>query len=124
MKRFTGILLILTSMALTACASTTRLSTHRDATIYLQATGEPIGTGNATYQDSKPVWADTTFRVEANGCDTKLFTIHRSDDIQAGRVIGGFFVLFPWLWAGDYNQSYGIPLDCESDFNERMKAKY
>lgn len=115
---------VMACVVLASCSSVTSLSTHRDATIYLHGSNRAVGTGSAVYQDSKPVWASTTFRVEAPGCDPTLFTIYRSDDIQFGRVLGGFLVLIPWLWAGDYEKSYGIALKCDSNYQDRTQGAY
>lgn len=95
------------------CASSTRLVTHRDATIYDNETNSAVGIGEATYRDSKPVWSSKQFRVERQGCKSQVLTISRSDDVSVFRIIAGFFVLFPWVWAGDYHASYTIPLPCD-----------
>ncbi|MCA9545714.1 MAG: hypothetical protein KC613_15020 [Myxococcales bacterium] len=111
MTKMLGGLLILT-LSTTGCVSHTRITTEVNATIIEADSGRAIGTGQGDYSDSKPVWGSTTFRIEKEGCETKELTIHRSDDISVGMVIGGFFLIIPWLWAGDYHRSYGVSLQC------------
>jgi hypothetical protein len=94
------------------CASRTRISTEVNATIFDSQSGRAIGTGVADYQDRKPFWGSTSFRIEKEGCKTKELTIYRNDDISPGMVIGGFFLIFPWVWMGDYQPSYGASLEC------------
>ena len=97
------------------CASRTRISSNTGATIYEVSSGRALGTGEGTYEDLQPVWADTQFRAEKKNCDSRTITINRSDDISVFRILAGFFVILPWIWAGDYLPSYGIPLQCEGD---------
>ncbi len=103
---------VVISLLLAGCTSVTKLSVHRDAAVYLHDSNRVLGHGEVFYQDSKPVWGTTTFRIEAPGCNPKLLTIFRSDDISFWRVVGGFIVIIPWFWAGDYEKSYGVVLDC------------
>jgi hypothetical protein len=99
-------------LTIQGCASRTRITTEVNATIYDSQNGRAIGTGVADYQDRKPFWSSTTFRIEKEGCKTKDLTIYRSDDISPGMVIGGFFFILPWIWMGDYQPSYGASLEC------------
>ena len=99
-------------LVLAACASRTRITTEVNATIYEADTGRALGTGEADYQDKKPVWASTVFRIEKEGCRRKDLVINRSDDISIGMILAGFFLIFPWIWSGDYHPSYGASLEC------------
>lgn len=94
------------------CASRTRITTEANATIVEADTGRAIGTGVGDYQDSKPVWSSTTFRIEKEGCKTKDLTINRSDSMSIGMILAGCFLIVPWLWSGDYHPSYGTSLEC------------
>lgn len=99
-------------ICLQGCASQTRITTEVNATIYEVQTGRAVGTAAADYKDRKPFWSSTSFRIEKEGCKTKNLTIHRNDSINAGRTIGGFFFILPWIWIGDYEPSYGVSLEC------------
>ena len=99
-------------MSSVGCSSRTRITTEVNATIYEVDSGRALGTGEADYQDDKPVWSKTTFRIEKEGCRTKELVMNRSDDVSFGRFLAGFFLITPWLWAGDYHTSYGASLEC------------
>ena len=98
---------------LSACVSRTQITAHRDVTIYEESSGRAIGTGETWYEDSSPVWTSTRFRLEGNDCKTRWLTINRSDSLSGLRIVAGFFVLLPWVWAGDYHPSYGAAMECE-----------
>jgi hypothetical protein len=103
------------SLLFAGCASQTRLISQRDTTIYDVENNQPLGMGELSYSDTKPVWGSTRFRFEKQGCKTQELTISRSDDISALRLVGGFFTAtLLWWWSGDYNASYTVPLTCDS----------
>ena len=104
--------LIVAGLLIAGCASRTRITTEVNATIIVADTGKAIGTGTADYQDKKPVWSSTTFRIEKEGCKTKDLTINRSDDMNIGMLLAGCLLIVPWLWSGDYDPSYGTSLEC------------
>jgi hypothetical protein len=108
----TKIAIVAIAFALQGCASRTRITTEVNATIYETQSGRALGTGSADYQDRKPLWGSTTFRIEKEGCKPKELTIYRNDDISPTMVITGFIFVFPWVWMGDYQPSYGTSLEC------------
>ncbi len=109
-------------LLLAGCSSVTKVSANKDSMIYLHDSNILLGRGDVLYDDAKPVWGTTTFRIEAPGCKPELLTIYRSDNISFWRFVGGFIVIVPWFWAGDYNRSYGVSLKCDGGPNAGLTA--
>lgn len=92
---------ILLAIVISGCASTTVLNSNPNgATVYLN--GEKVGTTPYTHTDTKIVGSTTTVQLKKDGYQDLTTTFSRNEDVNVGAVIGGLFVLFPFLWTMDY----------------------
>jgi hypothetical protein len=95
--------LILASAILFAgCASTTMIqSKPSDAKIYID--GQAVGQTPYTHTDTKIVGSGTIVKLEKEGYEPLNVTFYRSEQADAGAIIGGIFLLVPFLWTMKYN---------------------
>jgi hypothetical protein len=94
-------LLMAWSVFLASCASTTMIqSDPGGAKVYLN--GEPVGTTPYTHQDTRIVGSTTTVRLEKEGYDPFHTSFSRDEEVDVGAIIGGIFVLVPFLWTMKY----------------------
>jgi hypothetical protein len=97
-------LLLACSMFFTACVSTTVINSNpKGARLYLD--GEPVGTTPYQHSDTKIIGSTTMVRLEADGYETFHGQFTRDEEVDAGAVVGGIFVLFPFLWTMKYKPS-------------------
>ena len=95
-------LLVASSILLTNCASTTMIqSIPGDAKVYID--GQPMGKTPYAYTDTKIVGSTTMVKLEKEGYDQLNVTFSRSEQADVGAIIGGIFVLVPFLWTMKYN---------------------
>jgi len=98
-----------TLCAFTACASTTVLqSTPPGAQVKIN--GLPVGVTPYSLTDQKIVFATTPIRLEAAGYQPLDVTLQRSEEVEIGALIAGFFVLIPWLWVLKYSPAHAYTL--------------
>ena len=106
--RFTAGLLTATVL-LTSCASSTVLqSTPAGAHVYLN--GEAVGVTPYRYQDTKIIGATTDVRLEKEGYATLNTSFSRNEEADVGAIIGGVFLLFPFLWTMKYKPVHSYEL--------------
>jgi hypothetical protein len=99
--------------ALVACSSTTVIrSSDPEAKIY--ADGQLLGTGQATYSDTKIVGSTTQVSLQKEGCQTRNYVLSRSESFDVGACIGGVFVYAPFLWIMGYNGQHNYDFNCET----------
>ncbi len=99
---------------LPSCVSTTMIqSSPSSAKIYID--GQPSGTTPYTYSDTKIVGSVTTVRLEKEGYEQLNTTFSRSEQADVGAIIGGIFVLFPFLWTMKYNPTHTYEMNPISD---------
>jgi len=75
-------------------------STPVGARVYLD--DESVGVTPYRYQDTKIVGATTTVRLEKEGYETLNTYFSRDEAVDAGAIVGGIFLLFPFLWTMKY----------------------
>jgi len=75
-------------------------STPPGARVYLN--GEPVGVTPYQHRDAKIVGATTEVRLEKEGYETVNTSFSRDEEADAGAIIGGIFLLFPFLWTMKY----------------------
>lgn len=99
MKTFVLGLLIL----FTSCASSTIITTvPGDAKVYIN--GEYVGQTPYKHKDSKIVGSSNTIRVEKEGYETYNDTFSKDEKLAVGPLIGGVFLLVPFLWIMKYEK--------------------
>ncbi len=97
-------LLLACSVLLTSCVSTTMIKSNPSgAKLYLN--GEPVGTTPYTHSDTKIVGTSTDVKLEKEGYETLYTYFTRDEEIDVGAIIGGFFVVIPYLWIMKYKPS-------------------
>ncbi|QNE40303.1 PEGA domain-containing protein [Hymenobacter sp. NBH84] len=98
--RFMAGALVVTTL-LSSCASSTMLqSTPPGARVYLN--GEPVGVTPYQHRDTKIIGATTDVRLEKEGYETVNTSFSRDEEADAGAIIGGIFLFFPFLWTMKY----------------------
>ncbi len=101
--------MLLWTMFLTSCASTTMLqSTPPGAKLYLN--GEMVGTTPYNYSDTKIIGASTQVRLVAPGFKEYNGMLQRNEEVSVGAIIGGIFLLFPFLWTMKYKPVHNYEL--------------
>ena len=87
-----------------SCASSTIIdSSPSNATIFLN--GEKVGTTPYRHRDTKIVGSTNQVRIEKEGYKTYTTTFSKNEEIAVGPLIGGFFVLVPYLWIMKYKEA-------------------
>ena len=72
--------------------------------------GEPVGTTPYSYSDTKIVGATTPFRMTLEGYQDYNGLLKRNEEANVGAIIGGIFLLFPFLWTMDYKPTHTYEL--------------
>lgn len=102
-------LILSTSFLLSGCASTTVFqTTPSGAKIYIN--DELAGNTPYTYSDTKIVGTTTIVKIKAEGYEDFNYVLKRNEEVNVGAIIGGIFVLFPFLWVMDYKPMHTFEL--------------
>lgn len=84
-----------------SCSSTTIIqSTPSEAKVYLN--GEYVGTTPHRHSDTKIVGSSTQVTLEKEGYEDFNTVFARDEKLDVGALIGGLFVLVPFLWVMKY----------------------
>jgi hypothetical protein len=87
---------------LESCSSSTVIqSKPSGAKVYLNSAY--VGTTPYTYSDTKIVGTTTYVRLEKEGYQQLNTSFSRDERADVGAIIGGLFVLFPFLWTMKYD---------------------
>ena len=101
--------ILVCSILLSSCVSTTVIQSNPSgAKVYLN--GEPIGVTPYTHQDTKLVGSTTTLKLEKEGYAPLNTYFTRNEEVDLGAVIGGVFVLVPFLWTMKYKPTHNYDL--------------
>ena len=93
------------SILFSSCASTTTIiSNPSGADVYLD--DEYAGTTPCTMRDAKIVGSCTSVRLEMKGYEGLSTAICRNEEADIGPIIGGCFVLVPFLWTMKYKPQH------------------
>ena len=115
------LLLLASAIFMSSCASTTMIqSIPSGAKIYLN--GEPVGTTPYAHRDTKIVGSTTSVKLEMDGYETLHSSFTRDEEVDAGAIVGGIFVLVPFLWTMKYKPSRTYELIPFSG-NEQQKVR-
>ena len=107
------------SILLTSCASTTMIQSNPSgAKVYLN--GEPVGTTPYTHRDTKIVGSTTTVKLEKDGYDPLNTSFSRDEEVDVGAIIGGIFVLVPFLWTMKYKPTHTYELTPSSGNEQKV----
>lgn len=94
---------------LESCASSTLIQSNpAGAKLYLNSTYAGITPYRHT--DTKIVGSTTYVRLEKEGYQEFNSSFSRDEQADAGAIIGGFFLLFPFLWTMKYYPSHTFEL--------------
>ncbi len=97
------------TIVFSGCASTTLMqSIPTGAKLYMA--GEPVGTTPYAYTDTKIVGSKTPFRLVLDGYQDYNGVLIRNEEANVGAIIGGVFLLFPFLWTMDYKPTHTYEL--------------
>jgi hypothetical protein len=96
---------LITAAAFAGCASSTVLQSQPPgARVFLN--NVPVGTTPYTMTDSNIVGTATAVRLEYPGYQPLNTYIVRNEQLDALALIGGLFLLVPFLWVLEYNPSH------------------
>ena len=97
------------SVLFASCSSTTLIQSEPSgAKVYMNE--EYKGVTPLTYSDTKIVGSVTTLRIEKEGYETFNTLLSRNERVDVGAIIGGLFVLVPFLWTMQYNPTHTYEL--------------
>ena len=109
MTRKTGSLFLSAAILLSSCASTTMIQSNPSgAKLYLN--GESVGETPYTHTDTKIVGSTTTVSLKKEGYETLNTSFSRDEEVDVGAIIGGIFVLVPFLWTMKYKPTHTYEL--------------
>ncbi|PWH86177.1 PEGA domain-containing protein [Brumimicrobium oceani] len=101
-KNLKGISILLAFAILaSSCASTTLInSIPAGAKVYVN--NEPVGTTPHAYTDTKITGSTNYIQLKKEGYETLRTTFTRSEEIDPGAIVGGIFLIVPFLWTMKY----------------------
>jgi hypothetical protein len=103
------LILVLICVVQYGCSSTTVLNSRPPgAKLYLN--DDFKGTTPFEYSDTKIVGSTTSVKLTLEGYDDFHTTLHRDEQVNVGALIGGLFVLVPFLWIMDYDNQHTYEL--------------
>ena len=92
-----------------SCASTTMISSKpAGAKIYID--GESVGTTPFKYTDTKIIGNVVDVELKKEGYKPFNTTFTRTEQVNAGAIVGGIFLVFPFLWTMDYKATHNYEL--------------
>jgi hypothetical protein len=112
-------LLLLSALFLSSCASTTMItSSPNGAKLYVN--DQMVGETPYKYSDTKIIGSNNQIRLEKEGFQTLQTSFSRNEKADIGAIIGGIFVLVPFLWTMKYNEMHKyelLPINFDSQEN-------
>lgn len=92
-----------------SCSSTTMIqSIPSKAKLYID--GQFVGETPYTHRDSKIVGSSMLLKIEKDGYDPLISTITKDEEVNVGAIIGGLFVIVPFLWTMQYQPVHNYEL--------------
>lgn len=112
------------TLFLESCSSSTLIqSIPSGAKIYLD--GEPVGTTPYRHRDTKITGSTSTVRLELEGYESLHTAFSRDEEVDAGAIVGGVFLLVPFLWTMKYKPTHTyelsplLPIEKHSPLNKQ-----
>ena len=97
------------TILLTSCSSTTLIQSNPPgADVYID--NQKKGKTPHSYSDTKIVGSSTNITLKKVGYQDLNVTLVRSERADVGAIIGGCFLLFPFLWTMRYNPTHNYEL--------------
>lgn len=91
------------------CASSTMInSSPAGAKVYIN--GESVGTTPYLYTDTKILGSVINIDLVKEGYEPLYTSFTRSEQVNAGAIVGGLFFLFPFLWTMEYKPTHNYEL--------------
>jgi uncharacterized protein YceK len=91
------------------CASSTMInSSPAGAKVYIN--GESVGTTPYLYTDTKVLGSVINIDLVKEGYEPLYTSFTRSEQVNAGAIVGGLFFLFPFLWTMEYKPTHNYEL--------------
>jgi hypothetical protein len=92
------------------CTSTTVIhSKPEGATVYIDDMN--VGKTPYTQKDSKIVGTKIVVRLKLEGYEPFETSIYKDEQVDVGAIVGGVFVLFPFLWTEGYQPEHTYELN-------------
>ncbi|MGJ1387887.1 PEGA domain-containing protein [Sphingobacterium spiritivorum] len=96
-----AILSLAGTMLFASCASKTLIQSNPSgAKVYLN--GESVGVTPYSHKDTKIIGSTTNIKLEKEGYEIFNTSFSRNEKADVGAIIGGVFVLVPFLWTMKY----------------------
>jgi len=100
-----------------SCASTTLIqSTPSGAQVYVGS--QKKGITPYKYSDTKIVGSTTDITLKKEGYQDLQFILDRNERADVGAIIGGIFLLVPFLWVMKYDPVHSYELQSVSNSNQ------
>jgi hypothetical protein len=97
------------TLVLGSCTSSTLITTQpAGAKVYMN--GQYKGTTPYSHSDTKIVGSSTDLRFEREGYEPFQTVLVRNERADAGAIVGGVFLLFPFLWTMKYDPEHTYEL--------------
>lgn len=108
---------------LSGCSSSTLIqTTPPGAAVYVDM--QRVGTTPYTYTDTKIVGATTILTLKKDGYQDMNVTLTRNEKADVGAIIGGVFLLVPFLWVCEYNPMHNYELTPANVGNSTQPADH
>jgi len=92
-----------------SCASSTMInSIPSGAKIYIN--GEPVGTTPYLYSDTRVIGSVVNVDLKKDGYEPLYTSFSRNEKVDPGAIVGGLFLLFPFIWTMQYKSSHTYEL--------------
>jgi hypothetical protein len=102
------------TVLITSCASATLIQSNPSGA-YVYIDSQKKGTTPYSYCDTKIVGSSTNITLKKDGYQDLNVTLVRSESADVGAIIGGFFLLFPFLWTMKYYPTHNYELIANSN---------
>ena len=114
-------LALATLILLESCASSTMIQSNpTGAKLYLNSSY--VGVTPYRHTDTKIVGTTTYVRLEKEGYEPLNTSFSRDEQADAGAIVGGIFLLFPFLWTMKYDPSHIYELAPPGNFQQPAVA--
>ena len=103
-------------MIVTSCASTTVIQSEPSgADVYID--NQKKGKTPYTYSDTKIAGSSTYITLKKDGYEDFETVLVRNEQADVGAIVGGCFLLFPFLWTMKYHPTHNYELEKSEEEN-------
>ncbi len=107
-------LLMISSVLLVSCSSTTQFRTNpKGAKILID--GVPVGYTPYTHTDSKVVTSKMRITLKKEGYETLSTSVSKDEEVNIPAIVGGLCCFFPYIWAMGYKPVHYYELEPVKD---------